>query len=216
MVVYALSLQVGLHACGVATDMVMERCIQAGAAFVVSPCCYGFIQNAVKFTFPKRFVPGDGRLTSPGLWRRRSQLASLLRVFVSPPSSFHLPSPPVTFTLLTVSHTSAQSTVCFVTTFCSPPVSHHHRWHDEAAASCRLHSRVRLTPPKSQPCSVSGRADDWLCRSCHGYRRNRKAPASVVLHYHALWYGKLKASFTVLFEQTNIREREEERTVVLV
>uniref|UniRef100_A0A3Q0SMW5 Glutathione S-transferase C-terminal domain-containing protein n=1 Tax=Amphilophus citrinellus TaxID=61819 RepID=A0A3Q0SMW5_AMPCI len=48
---------VALHACGVATDMVMEHCIQAGAAFVISPCCYGFIQNAVKFTFPKRFVP---------------------------------------------------------------------------------------------------------------------------------------------------------------
>ncbi|XP_037113859.1 glutathione S-transferase C-terminal domain-containing protein isoform X2 [Syngnathus acus] len=48
---------VALHACGVATDMVMEHCIQAGAAFVISPCCYGFIQNAVKFTFPrsKRF-----------------------------------------------------------------------------------------------------------------------------------------------------------------
>uniref|UniRef100_A0A669F4B6 Glutathione S-transferase C-terminal domain-containing protein n=1 Tax=Oreochromis niloticus TaxID=8128 RepID=A0A669F4B6_ORENI len=44
---------VALHACGVATDMVMEHCIQAGAAFVISPCCYGFIQNAVKFSFPK-------------------------------------------------------------------------------------------------------------------------------------------------------------------
>uniref|UniRef100_A0A3B4Z3E9 Glutathione S-transferase C-terminal domain-containing protein n=1 Tax=Stegastes partitus TaxID=144197 RepID=A0A3B4Z3E9_9TELE len=44
---------VALHACGVATDMVMEHCIQAGAAFVISPCCYGFIQNAVKFRFPK-------------------------------------------------------------------------------------------------------------------------------------------------------------------
>ncbi|XP_035992933.1 glutathione S-transferase C-terminal domain-containing protein [Fundulus heteroclitus] len=44
---------VALHACGIATDMVLEHCIQAGAAFVVSPCCYGFIQNAVKFTFPK-------------------------------------------------------------------------------------------------------------------------------------------------------------------
>ncbi|KAM9313790.1 glutathione S-transferase C-terminal domain-containing protein [Pholidichthys leucotaenia] len=44
---------VALHACGVATDMVMEHCIQAAAAFVISPCCYGFIQNAVKFTFPK-------------------------------------------------------------------------------------------------------------------------------------------------------------------
>ncbi|CAJ1052379.1 Glutathione S-transferase C-terminal domain-containing protein [Xyrichtys novacula] len=44
---------VALHACGVATDMVTEHCIQAGAAFVISPCCYGFIQNAIKFTFPK-------------------------------------------------------------------------------------------------------------------------------------------------------------------
>lgn len=52
----SVSLQVALHACGVATDMVVEHCIQAGAAFVISPCCYGFIQNAVKFTFPKRFV----------------------------------------------------------------------------------------------------------------------------------------------------------------
>ncbi|KAK7912874.1 hypothetical protein WMY93_013085 [Mugilogobius chulae] len=47
---------VGLHACGVATDMVMEHCIQARAAFVISPCCYGFIQNANKFSFPRRFV----------------------------------------------------------------------------------------------------------------------------------------------------------------
>uniref|UniRef100_A0A7N8XYI9 Glutathione S-transferase C-terminal domain-containing protein n=1 Tax=Mastacembelus armatus TaxID=205130 RepID=A0A7N8XYI9_9TELE len=36
---------VALHGCGVATDMVMEHCIQARAAFVISPCCYGFIQN---------------------------------------------------------------------------------------------------------------------------------------------------------------------------
>uniref|UniRef100_A0A673APY2 Glutathione S-transferase C-terminal domain-containing protein n=1 Tax=Sphaeramia orbicularis TaxID=375764 RepID=A0A673APY2_9TELE len=44
---------VALHACGIATDMVMEHCIQAGAAFVISPCCYGFIQNANKFSFPR-------------------------------------------------------------------------------------------------------------------------------------------------------------------
>lgn len=49
---------VALHACGVATDMVVEQCIQAGATFVVSPCCYGFVQNTLKFTFPrsKRFL----------------------------------------------------------------------------------------------------------------------------------------------------------------
>ncbi|XP_075785802.1 glutathione S-transferase C-terminal domain-containing protein isoform X1 [Pelodiscus sinensis] len=44
---------VALHACGVATDMVIEHCIKAHAAFVVCPCCYGFIQNTVKFMFPR-------------------------------------------------------------------------------------------------------------------------------------------------------------------
>ncbi|XP_076004103.1 glutathione S-transferase C-terminal domain-containing protein [Genypterus blacodes] len=44
---------VALHACGVATDMVLEHCVQAGAAFVISPCCYGFVQNTIKFTFPR-------------------------------------------------------------------------------------------------------------------------------------------------------------------
>lgn len=60
-------IQVALHACGVATDMVMEHCVQAGATFVISPCCYGFIQNAVKFTFPKRWVgaPAGGAAASP-------------------------------------------------------------------------------------------------------------------------------------------------------
>uniref|UniRef100_A0A452GI05 Uncharacterized protein n=1 Tax=Gopherus agassizii TaxID=38772 RepID=A0A452GI05_9SAUR len=47
------SCQVALHACGVATDMVIEHCIKAHAAFVICPCCYGFIQNTVKFTFPR-------------------------------------------------------------------------------------------------------------------------------------------------------------------
>ncbi|XP_027658404.2 glutathione S-transferase C-terminal domain-containing protein isoform X1 [Falco cherrug] len=44
---------VALHACGVATDMVIEHCVRARAAFVVSPCCYGFIQNTVKFKYPR-------------------------------------------------------------------------------------------------------------------------------------------------------------------
>ncbi|XP_048455474.1 glutathione S-transferase C-terminal domain-containing protein isoform X2 [Rhincodon typus] len=45
---------VALHACGVATDMVIDHCMKAQAAFVISPCCYGFIQNTVKFSFPRR------------------------------------------------------------------------------------------------------------------------------------------------------------------
>ncbi|XP_075464843.1 glutathione S-transferase C-terminal domain-containing protein isoform X3 [Ascaphus truei] len=44
---------VALHACGVATDMVIEHCIKTRAAFVVCPCCYGFIQNTSKATFPR-------------------------------------------------------------------------------------------------------------------------------------------------------------------
>ncbi|KAM4052087.1 glutathione S-transferase C-terminal domain-containing protein isoform 2-T2 [Anomaloglossus baeobatrachus] len=44
---------VALHACGVATDMVIDHCILARAAFVICPCCYGFIQNTVKTTFPR-------------------------------------------------------------------------------------------------------------------------------------------------------------------
>ncbi|XP_001367219.1 glutathione S-transferase C-terminal domain-containing protein [Monodelphis domestica] len=44
---------VALHACGVATDMVIEHCTKARAAFVTCPCCYGFIQHTLKFTFPQ-------------------------------------------------------------------------------------------------------------------------------------------------------------------
>ncbi|XP_078222872.1 glutathione S-transferase C-terminal domain-containing protein isoform X6 [Callithrix jacchus] len=47
------SCQVALHACGVATDMVIEHCIKTRASFVTCPCCYGFIQNTSKFNFPK-------------------------------------------------------------------------------------------------------------------------------------------------------------------
>lgn len=65
IVFLSASPQVALHACGVATDMVMEHCIQAGAAFVISPCCYGFIQNAIKFTFPKRCAPAHRCPMSP-------------------------------------------------------------------------------------------------------------------------------------------------------
>ncbi|KAL6487825.1 hypothetical protein MHYP_G00044510 [Metynnis hypsauchen] len=49
----AFQIGVALHACGVATDMVLDRCVQARAGFVISPCCYGFIQNTFKFSFPR-------------------------------------------------------------------------------------------------------------------------------------------------------------------
>ena len=40
---------VALHACGTATDLVLEKCIGSKASFVVLPCCYGaiYISNHV-------------------------------------------------------------------------------------------------------------------------------------------------------------------------
>ncbi|XP_030048376.1 glutathione S-transferase C-terminal domain-containing protein [Microcaecilia unicolor] len=44
---------VALHSCGVATDMVIDHCIRGQASFIICPCCYGFIQNTTKSTFPR-------------------------------------------------------------------------------------------------------------------------------------------------------------------
>ena len=32
---------VSLHACGLATDLVIEQCIRSKASIVLCPCCYG-------------------------------------------------------------------------------------------------------------------------------------------------------------------------------
>ena len=42
-----------LHACGVATDMVLQQCLQRNAAFVICPCCYGSIRNTHLITYPR-------------------------------------------------------------------------------------------------------------------------------------------------------------------
>lgn len=44
---------VSLHACGVATDLVLETCIRRGASFVSCPCCYGSIQPNHIVTYPR-------------------------------------------------------------------------------------------------------------------------------------------------------------------
>jgi hypothetical protein len=41
----AFNLGLALHACGGATDTVLELCRRQGAACVVAPCCYGFLQH---------------------------------------------------------------------------------------------------------------------------------------------------------------------------
>jgi len=42
-----------LHACGVATDLVLAKCIVASASFVVSPCCYGSIRSGPSVKYPR-------------------------------------------------------------------------------------------------------------------------------------------------------------------
>ncbi|XP_061189198.1 glutathione S-transferase C-terminal domain-containing protein-like [Saccostrea echinata] len=46
-------LGVCLHACGVATDMVLKQCIENDAQFVICPCCYGGIQETHFITYPR-------------------------------------------------------------------------------------------------------------------------------------------------------------------
>ncbi|CAB3385144.1 Hypothetical predicted protein [Cloeon dipterum] len=44
---------VSLHACGVATDLVIQRCIKQGASFVSCPCCYGSVQDNHQLSYPR-------------------------------------------------------------------------------------------------------------------------------------------------------------------
>ncbi|KFM64687.1 Glutathione S-transferase C-terminal domain-containing protein, partial [Stegodyphus mimosarum] len=43
---------VSLHACGVATDLVIQQCIKNKASFVCCPCCYGGVQNTHLLSYP--------------------------------------------------------------------------------------------------------------------------------------------------------------------
>lgn len=42
-----------LHACGVATDLVIQKCIKKNAIFVTCPCCYGSLHNCHRLTYPR-------------------------------------------------------------------------------------------------------------------------------------------------------------------
>jgi len=42
-----------LHGCGVATDLVLAKCISTSASFVVSPCCYGSARNVHSVSYPR-------------------------------------------------------------------------------------------------------------------------------------------------------------------
>lgn len=42
-----------LHACGVATDLIIRCCIQKNAIFISCPCCYGLLQDCHHLTYPR-------------------------------------------------------------------------------------------------------------------------------------------------------------------
>jgi len=45
-----------LHACGVATDLVLAKCLAMSASFVVSPCCYGAVRSGHSVQYPRSDV----------------------------------------------------------------------------------------------------------------------------------------------------------------
>ncbi|KAK1130995.1 hypothetical protein K0M31_017298 [Melipona bicolor] len=45
-----------LHACGVATDLVIQQCIRVNATFVCCPCCYGSLQDCHHLTYPRSTI----------------------------------------------------------------------------------------------------------------------------------------------------------------
>ncbi|KAG8230477.1 hypothetical protein J437_LFUL013518 [Ladona fulva] len=44
---------VSLHACGVATDLVIQRCLEQEAVFICCPCCYGGVQSNHAVSYPR-------------------------------------------------------------------------------------------------------------------------------------------------------------------
>ncbi|PSN40878.1 Glutathione S-transferase C-terminal domain-containing protein [Blattella germanica] len=59
----AFDVGVSLHACGVATDLVIRRCIEQNAIFVCCPCCYGSVQNNHILTYPRSQYLRDSAMT---------------------------------------------------------------------------------------------------------------------------------------------------------
>ena len=60
---------VSLHACGVATDLVIQACIRNGASFVSCPCCYGSLQKCHMLSYPRsnHFAPIDFKVSQENL-----------------------------------------------------------------------------------------------------------------------------------------------------
>lgn len=44
---------IALHACGVASDLVLDKCLKANAKFVICPCCYGSLHATDNLVYPR-------------------------------------------------------------------------------------------------------------------------------------------------------------------
>ncbi|KAK2712230.1 hypothetical protein QYM36_011050 [Artemia franciscana] len=60
---------VTLHACGSATDRVLNKCIVKNANFVICPCCYGAVQPTTNIQYPQSKEMQDTLLTQSEYFR---------------------------------------------------------------------------------------------------------------------------------------------------
>ncbi|XP_032518709.2 glutathione S-transferase C-terminal domain-containing protein homolog [Danaus plexippus] len=44
---------IALHACGIASDLVLDKCLSSKAKFVLCPCCYGSIHATDRLVYPR-------------------------------------------------------------------------------------------------------------------------------------------------------------------
>lgn len=44
---------IGLHACGIASDLVLDKCLKVNAKFVLCPCCYGSLHATDRLVYPR-------------------------------------------------------------------------------------------------------------------------------------------------------------------
>lgn len=61
----AFDVGTSLHACGVATDIVLAHCVRQSAAFVCCPCCYGGCRDVPHIRYPRsRLFAERGAMTT--------------------------------------------------------------------------------------------------------------------------------------------------------
>lgn len=50
---------IALHTCGIASDLVLDKCLKANAKFVICPCCYGSLHATDRLVYPRSSVFKD-------------------------------------------------------------------------------------------------------------------------------------------------------------